>query len=196
MLSEPNYNTAETQIVIRAIALCDNAQVEALILNTLTEFDCVGPGFASSDPEVKDMFTVYQTPPGQPCDRGYWVIIDKTSGLLLGGGGFSRLKCTTPEESICELQKVYFRPELRGKGFGRKMIELCIEEASLAGYRTMYLETMPQMQSALGLYEKLGFRFLPTYLGDTGHRGCTVFMSRPLQPMVSSQTVTQGTLSV
>lgn len=167
-------------LVIRPIEPRDNAEVKHLVISTLTEFGCVGPGFASSDPELEDLYTAYQPPTGQPSDRAYWVIYDTAAERVLGGGGFSRLKATTPEQGICELQKVYFSPELRGKGFGGKLLRRCIEEAGLAGYREMYLETMPQMASAVGLYEKLGFQHLPTYKGDTGHRSCTIFMSRPL----------------
>jgi len=191
-MSQPVHPAKAASIVIRPVAPQDNAGLEALVVDTLTEFGCVGPGFAASDPELKDLYTAYQTPPGQPRDRGYWVIVDEADGLLLGGGGFSRLKGTALQDAVCELQKVYFRPELRGLGFGRKMLERCIEEAALAGYRTMYLETMPQMQSAVGLYEKFGFRFLPTYMGDTGHRSCTVFMSRPLEPAASLEAKSEA----
>lgn len=178
--STPGVSVANERIVIRPLAPEDNAQLENLVLTTLSEFGCVGPGFASADPELKDLYSAYQPSFGYVADRAYWVIVNEATGELLGGGGFSRLKGTGLDEAVCELQKVYFRPELRGKGFGRKMLELCIKEATRVGYRTMYLETTHQMQSAVGLYEKLGFHKLPTYLGDTGHRSCTVFMSRPL----------------
>jgi putative acetyltransferase len=168
------------QFTIRPIAMQDDASLGMLVISVLNEFGCVGPGYASSDPELKALSSVYTVSPGEPIDRGYWVIVDEPSQQILGGAGFSRLKGTSDAEGICELQKVYFHPKLRGLGFGRKIIERCIQEATQGGYSTMYLESVPQMESAVGLYEKLGFQFLPNYLGDTGHRSCTVFMSRPL----------------
>ena len=75
------------------------------------------------------------------------------------------VKGTTETEGICELQKVYFRPSLRGLGFGRKILERCIQEAAMAGYRLMYLESVPQMSNAVGIYEKLGFQHLSTRRG-------------------------------
>jgi len=166
--------------IIRPIAPEDNEQVAALVISSLEEFGCTGPGFASSDPELHDLYSAYQTPAGQKADRAYWVIVNEVTGRVYGGGGFSQLKGTQEDDAICELQKMYFDSALRGKGYGRMLLELCIQQATEAGYRTLYLETMPVMTQALKLYEKLGFQPLPTYLGDTGHRSCTVFMSRPL----------------
>lgn len=178
-MNEVFLQSQET-LTIRAIETQDDAALETLVISVLTEFGCVGPGYASADPELKALSAVYTVSPGETIDRGYWVIADEQNRTVLGGGGFARLKGTVEAEGICELQKVYFHPKLRGQGFGRKIIELCIQEATKAGYQTIYLETTPQMKSAVGLYEKLGFNFLPSYLGDTGHRSCTVFMSRSL----------------
>jgi putative acetyltransferase len=175
---------APEQLTIRPMTPADNTAVANLVRTTLEEHQCIGPGFASSDPELDDLYSVYQSPAGHVLDRGYWVISDE-AGQVWGGGGFARLKGTRPDEGICELQKMYFHPGLRGRGYGRTLLTFCIQRAAEAGYRTMYLETMPQMESALNLYRKMGFQPLPTYLGDTGHRSCTVFMSRALEKSVA-----------
>lgn len=171
---------APEHLIIRPITSADNAAVAALVRTTLEEHQCIGPGFASSDPELDDLASVYQAPSGQTPDRGYFVVSDD-AGRVWGGCGFSRLKGTQPDESVCELQKMYFHPGLRGRGYGRTLLTFCIQRATEAGYRTMYLETMPQMENALTLYRKMGFQSLPSYLGDTGHRSCTLFMSRSLK---------------
>jgi putative acetyltransferase len=184
---EPSHETRQPQpvnLAIRPIAPQDDEALMALVLDTLTEFGCVGPGYASSDPEVRSLYTFYNPAPEDAAkntkDRAYWVVVDEDSQAVLGGAGFSRLKGTTETEGICELQKVYFRPSLRGLGFGRKILERCIQEAAMAGYRLMYLESVPQMSNAVGIYEKLGFQHLSTPLGNTGHTSCAVFMSREL----------------
>lgn len=182
-------------LIIRPIQHQDNSQVEALILGVLVEFGCVGPGFASSDPELKDLFGAYQPPEGQKTDRAYWVIEDTASGQVLGGGGFAPLKGFAGAIATCELQKVYFHSALRGRGFGRKLLEKCLMEAAFCGYQSVYLETVSQMASAVGLYEKLGFQRLPGSLGNTGHTGCSIFMSRSLKPSahdVASKAVSTG----
>ena len=178
---------------IRPIQPEDNAAVAALVQSVLEEHNCIGPGFASSDPELQDMYSAYQrnlqtlSSAYTGSKAGYWVIEETETGRVLGGAGYSRLKGTTPEESICELQKVYFYPELRGKGMGRALVTYVIRQAAADGYREMYLETVPQMASAQGLYRKLGFTSLQTNKGNTGHqKRCTVYMSRELAPMAAA----------
>lgn len=162
-------------LVIRPVQPQDNPHLFQLVRDVLTEHGCVGEGFAFADPELTRMYETYQEP-----GSAYWVVVDETTGRVLGGCGFSRLKGTSGEEAICELQKLYFYDELRGKGFGRRLVELSVEEATRAGYRVMYLETVHQMKSAVGLYQKFGFEVLDGPMGCTGHGKCTVFMKRSL----------------
>ncbi len=166
---------------IRPIEPQDSVQLEALILSVLTELKCVGPGFASADPELQDLFAAYQLPPHQAPDRGYWVIQEQATGRVLGGGGFAPLKGHTGPEKTCELQKVYFHPLLRGRGFGRKLLEKNFQEAQALGYQQMYLETVGVMTNAIAMYEKLGFQRLDNRLGHTGHASCHIFMKRSLE---------------
>lgn len=67
------------------------------------------------------------------------------------------------EEGICELKRVYLRPEFRGGGVGRQMMEKVIAEARAAGYTKMRLDTVPYLESAYALYVKLGFCVIPKY---------------------------------
>lgn len=172
-------------LTIRPIEPRDSQPLADLILSVLKEFGCVGEGYASADPELQDLYNNYSTYASNTQDRGYWVIVDKETDKVYGGGGFAPLKGLPPEAVTCELQKVYFHPELRGMGFGRKMVEKCMDEASRLGYHTMYLESVGVMSSAVRLYEKIGFQQLSTRLGNTGHSNCLIFMSRPLRQLAS-----------
>lgn len=67
------------------------------------------------------------------------------------------------EEGVCELKRVYLRPEYRGSGVGRQMMEHIIAEARSAGYQYMRLDTMPYLTEAHALYVKLGFYVIPKY---------------------------------
>lgn len=159
----------------RPVTAEDNPAVANLIRTVLTEFGCVGEGFAYADPETDAMFETYQAPGSR-----YYVLTGH-SGQVVGGGGFSRLKGTTPEEAVCELQKLYFFSETRGRGLGRQLLEILITEARQAGYRRMYLETVPQMAGAIGLYKKAGFQPLDRHMGNTGHQvNCQIYMARVL----------------
>jgi len=59
-------------------------------------------------------------------------------------------------------------------------MEKCFQTAIDFGFTQMYLETMPELRTAIGLYEKAGFSFLPGPLGHSGHFGCDLWMIKNL----------------
>ena len=76
---------------------------------------------------------------------------------------------------------MFLLPESRGKGFGKKLIELCISQAKKYGYDKIYLETLSQMKKAISLYERMGFKKIEVPLGNTGHTGCNIWMMLDLE---------------
>lgn len=60
-------------------------------------------------------------------------------------------------EAICELQKMYFLPELRGQGVAWELAQRALTFAREQGFRQCYLETTATLDRAIALYEKLGF---------------------------------------
>ena len=156
---------------IRRIRSEDNAAIAALIREVLASFGAVGEGYACADPEVDQMFETYQAPRSD-----YYIITE--SDRILGGGGVGPLK--NEDESICELQKMYFLPELRGQGMGNELLGICLEKAQAFGYQKCYLETLPSMIPAQNLYKKYGFRFIENRMGGTGHSKCPVWMIKDL----------------
>jgi putative acetyltransferase len=137
----------------------------------MPEFGADGPGFAIHDPEVDAMYENYLPP-----SAGYWVV--EGEGVVLGGGGFAQL--VGGPEGVCELRKMYFMPELRGQGFGRRLLELILTEAKEAGFRECYLETLHTMRDARRLYERAGFSEIDGPIGATGHCGCDAWFVRSL----------------
>ncbi|MEK7692015.1 MAG: GNAT family N-acetyltransferase, partial [Bdellovibrionota bacterium] len=105
----------------------------------------------------------------------YYVL--ERAGQILGGGGIGPLSGTV-EPDICEIRKMYFRPELRGLGQGERLLKLLLEDARTLGYKTAYLETLKSMTRARKLYQRLGFVPLPSPLGNTGHGGCDQWYAR------------------
>jgi len=169
-MQQPSRADTPTYI-IRPIAPQDNAAVASVIRRVMPEFGADGPGFAIHDSEVDDMAGAYARP-----GCAYFVV--EHAGRVAGGGGVAPLHDDAP--GICELRKMYFLPELRGKGAGNELIVHCLEQARRLGYRQCYLETLTGMDAAQKLYEKRGFERIPAALGNTGHFGCNRFYLRDL----------------
>jgi putative acetyltransferase len=95
---------------------------------------------------------------------------------VLGGGGI--FPTAGLPQDTCELVKMYLKGEARGIGLGKALIEMCLQEAKVLGYRQVYIETMPELRQAVATYQKFGFRLLEGPLGQSGHTGCSIWMIR------------------
>jgi putative acetyltransferase len=71
------------------------------------------------------------------------------------------------EEGICEMKRLYLRPQFRGKGLGLALANRIIAEARQIGYGKMRLDTVESvMKDAVAMYRKLGFREIPPYCSN------------------------------
>ena len=61
------------------------------------------------------------------------------------------------EKGICEMKRLYVRPQFRGYGLGRKLAARIIDEAVTLNYTAMLLDTLDRLKAAMVMYESMGF---------------------------------------
>ena len=108
-------------------------------------------GFQDFDEELAELPGEYSQPDGR---------------LFLATYGKKTVGCVALrwlKGNVCEMKRLYVRPEFRGKGIGRSLAKKIIKETRKIGYTTMRLDTIPSMKQALVLYKSLGFRKIKPY---------------------------------
>jgi putative acetyltransferase len=160
-----------TDASIRPISAEDDSAIASIIRTVMPEFGAVGSGFAINDPEVDWMSRAYSQP------RCAYFVLEQ-DGVVVGGAGVAPL--TGGAADTCELRKMYFLPQARGRGAGAAMMQRCLQAARDVGFKQCYLETLGGMDAAMKLYERSGFRRIDAPMGDTGHGSCNTFYLRAL----------------
>ncbi|MEI6137695.1 MAG: GNAT family N-acetyltransferase [Mariniphaga sp.] len=157
---------------LRFIQQSDNLTIAKIIRDTLAEFGANHPGTVYFDSATDILFEVFQKP------KSVYFIAENGEGKIVGGGGIF------PTEGLphdtCELVKMYLLPEARGIGLGKLIIEKCLQTAKDNGFGRVYLESMPELKQAVKVYEKFGFTYLCSPMGNSGHFGCDLHMIKIL----------------
>ncbi|QTY26523.1 GNAT family N-acetyltransferase [Flavobacterium sp. CS20] len=157
-------------IAIRPIQKKDNQATAEMIRYVLIEQNAPKTGTAYEDKALDDLYETYKD------ERAVYYILTENDEII-GGAGIQALD---DDDSICELQKMYFHPKARGRGLGQQMIEQCLRFAKNQGYKSCYIETLPSMKAAQKRYLRNGFEYIDYKLGQTGHHACTVWMLKEL----------------
>jgi len=156
----------DATIAIRPIRAADDTAIASIIRTVMPEFGAVGSGFAINDPEVDWMTRAYSQP------RCAYFVVEQ-DGVVVGGAGVAPL--AGGDGDTCELRKMYFLPQARGRGAGAATMRRCLQAARESGFKQCYLETLGGMDAAMKLYERSGFRRIDAPMGDTGHGSCNTF---------------------
>lgn len=77
-----------------------------------------------------------------------------------------------------EVKRLYVRPEYRGKGIATALVERIVEDARNIGYKELYLDTLPELESAVRLYKSFGFEETGQYNDSPVDK--TIFMKLSL----------------
>ena len=153
--------------IIRPIKKEDNPQVAAVVRKVLIDLGVPKVGTAYADKALDTMYEHYNRPKAT-----YFVVQD--GDQIIGCAGVAPLD--NYKGNVCELQKMYFLEEARGRGIGSEMMKTCLDKARAYGFEQCYLETMPYMEAAQKLYQRTGFKYIDGPMGDTGHFSCPVHM--------------------
>ncbi len=167
-----NFTTNSIAMLIREIQQKDNESIAKVIRTIFHELDAPKVGTAYTDPILDTLYEVYQAP------RSVYYVVE-LEGKVVGGCGVAPLE--NAEVSVCELQKMYFAPEIRGFGYAEKIIKKCLEFAKTQGFEICYLETLSFMTAAQKLYKRMGFEHIEGPMGSTGHNSCEVWMTKNIE---------------
>ena len=150
-------------IIYRPIEEKDNKKIANLIRTVFLEFNIHRPGTVYFDPTTDNLFKLFSIPGSE-----YWIA--EENNIIIGGCGVY----PTPglPEGCAELVKFYLSASQRGKGIGRQLMVKTFDSAKKFGYGKLYLESLPELNRAINLYEKAGFKFIQGPMGNSGHFGC------------------------
>lgn len=167
-MTSPIHTTLRVRPIVRA----DNPHIAAVIRTVSAEFGLTADkGYTVSDPNLDHLYELYSE-----ANSAYWVV--EMAGKVAGGGGVAPL--TGSNDDVCELQKMYFLPNVRGLGLAHRLAMQAMDYGRQCGFKRCYLETTASLTRAIRLYEQLGFRHIDRPMGATGHIDCEVTMLKTL----------------
>jgi putative acetyltransferase len=136
----------------------DSTELFDLVRDIFQEYaDSLGVdlGFQGFESELRELPGDYAGPHGQ-------LLLAAVDGDIAGCGAFRALP-DADYPNACEMRRLYVRPAFRRFGLGRMLAQALMDDARRAGYSTMLLDTLSDMETARSLYASLGFRDIPPY---------------------------------
>ena len=128
----------------------DLALAELIRVN-LRKYSLDIPGTAYYDENLNHLSDFYLSDPQKRC---YYVMTDE-SDKVVGGIGLAEIDLF---HDCCELQKLYLSDEVKGAGISYRLITMIEDKARELGYKHIYLETHDNLDAAIHVYEKSGYK--------------------------------------
>ena len=151
-LSEP-----APDIQLHPVAPGDAAAIEAaaMLFREYAQQLNVDLCFQGFGEELATLPGLYAAPHGA-------LLLARVDGVLAGCGAF-RPRPDADAINACEMKRLYVRQAFRRFGLGRHLARELMDRAVQAGYSTMLLDTLDDMEAARQLYGTLGFVEIPPY---------------------------------
>jgi putative acetyltransferase len=113
--------------------------------------------FQNFDQELAELPGDYAPPAGR-------LLLAEYDAQLAGCVALHKLDSAICHSAICEMKRLYLRPQFRGKGLGCLLAERIIAEARQIGYERMRLDSVePVMKDAVAMYRRFGFKEIAPY---------------------------------
>ncbi|MEQ1800081.1 MAG: GNAT family N-acetyltransferase [Lacibacter sp.] len=131
--------------------------------------------FQSFEAELKDPLKKYGSPKGvlyiaewNDAVAGCIALTDISENISTpakdGTGSLNAAAdASTALSTVCEMKRLYVRPQFRKHKIGRAMVEQLMKDAEQLGYKTMKLDTLQKLQPAITLYKQYGFKETTAY---------------------------------
>lgn len=104
--------------------------------------------------ELVQLADIYREP-------GFLFLAESPEGERLGCVG---LRSLPGHDATAEMRRLFVRPQTRGTGLGRRLVQETIAAARQVGISQIVLNTVPAMSEAITLYEQLGFAHIEPYV--------------------------------
>jgi len=142
---------------IRIVVAETPAQIEAArsLMRAYAASLGVDLGFQDFERELAELPGDYAPPAGA-------LLLALVDGAPAGCGAL-RPRADVDYPNACEMKRLYVREAHRGLGLGRRLAQALMDHATRAGYRSMLLDTLDDMEAARGLYASLGFEEIPPF---------------------------------
>ena len=158
-------------MIIRPIQPSDNLALAKIIRESIESLGLPTEGTAHSDPSTDDLFKLFK------CEKSYYWVLEIDQEVV---GGCGIYPTNGLPNGCCELVRFFLKEKVRGKGYGKILMQKSEETAIQFGFKSIYLESFPDMKAAIALYEKYAYQYLSNSLGNTGHHACNVWMLKTL----------------
>lgn len=159
------------EIKIRKVQKSDNENVAKIIRSCFHDFKVSTAGTVYEDPTTDHLFELFS-------EHSSGLFVAEIDDEIAGCCGIFPTEGLP--EHCAELVKFYISKNFRGKGIGKMLMEKSIDFAKNVGFKSIYIESLPEFSTAVSIYEKQGFTYLEKPLGNSGHSGCNLWMIKHL----------------
>lgn len=155
-------DAAEPALTIERAVSAEDQEAVKTIFQEFVDFLPIDLDFQGIDDEMASFPAHYE-----------FMLLAKLKGKPVGAVALKR-----HDENVCEMKRLYVRPDAQGTGAGRKLCERLMSDAKGAGYQTMLLDSLRRLEAAVALYQKLGFEEIEPY--NFNPEDDVIYMNRAL----------------